>query len=132
LLNYKTLDLGTAAELLGMTKTEVQATHIPVNVESLVEDPIDDPHREWSQLVDTRNLTLMLLHHAPHASVRRLLHDLNVRVLIKHPRTKEERALHGFTPHEERVVVQFLVNPSEAVQVRPSDKKFHDFRSLSR
>jgi hypothetical protein len=129
---YKSLDLDAAAELLGMTEAEVKATHIPVNVASLVEDPINDPDREWLRLVDTKNLILMLLHHAPHVSVRRLLHDLNVRVLIKHPRTKEERALHGFTPHEERVVVQFLVNQSEAVQVRPSDKKFHDLRSRSR
>lgn len=42
----------------------------------------------------------------PYDLKRRLLRDLNVQVLVSRPRSRAERAEHGFTPLSERVVVR--------------------------
>jgi len=82
--------------------------------------------------VSTKHVIYLLLSKAPHDKVRQLLLDLKVRVKIKPPRSKEERALYGLTPHADRVNVRFLADPNEAVYLRPSDKKPHDLSSRSR
>ncbi len=50
----------------------------------------------------------LLLKYAPPERVRKLLRDLDAKVLISRPRPPEERALHGLTPVEERVTLSIL------------------------
>jgi hypothetical protein len=129
---YQSLDFSAVAELLGMSEAELKATGIPLQVGKLYEDPETNPGGEWVVDVDREHVAYMLLSKAPHARVRQLLRDLNVRVLVKPPRTKEERAIHGLTPVKERVTIKFLADSNAAVQVCLSDKKPHDLSSRSR
>lgn len=73
---FKSLDVRVAAELLGMSEADLKAIGIPVNVERLVENPVNDPEGEWVEDVKTEYVILMLLDRAPHDRVRQLLRDL--------------------------------------------------------
>lgn len=126
------VSLEEAAEILGVSKEDFTSeTGIPVN-RWWAGYAADDPDGKVEADVSTQHVVYYWLYNAPHDYVRQLLRDLNVKVLIKPPRTKEERALHGLTPPKERVIVKFLADPNEATHLRPSDKKPHDLSSLSR
>ncbi len=107
------LSLEEAAAVLGVDKEAFTAeTGIPVGWTWIAHER-DEPEagEEESHVKTTRTVNYWLAN-APHDNVRQLLRDLNVKVYIKPPRTKEERALHGLTPHAERVVVRFLADPT--------------------
>lgn len=126
------VSLEDAALILGVSEQDfTNETGIPI-LWSWDGYAADDPEGKVDSDVATEHVIYYWLVNSPRDYVRQLLRDLNVRVLIKPPRTKDERAVNGLTPHKERVIVRFLVDPNEEAQLRPSDKKAHDFRSRSR
>ena len=96
--------LHQAAALLGV-RGEEDVT-LPREQVRIVYDQ-DDPASEVEEFetVATLDVVLHLLAHAGRERVRALLRDLEVWVEISRPRSAAERALHGRTPVEERVVV---------------------------
>jgi hypothetical protein len=127
----QSLPLADAAEVLGISEADLRATGVPVQVSWDGYDKTD-PDGQWHEDIAMEYVVYYWLVTAPHAFVRQLLRDLGVKVLIKPPRSKEERALRGLTPHKERIIVRFLESPTEATYRRPSDKKPHDLSSRSR
>jgi hypothetical protein len=126
------VSLEEASGSLGVSEEEFTSeTGIPVH-RFWAGYAADDPEGKEEADVDTQHVIYYWLYNAPHDYVRQLLRDLNVKVLIKPPRPKEERALLGLTPPKERVIVQFLADPNEETHLRPSDKKPHDLSSRSR
>jgi DNA invertase Pin-like site-specific DNA recombinase len=117
------LDLAVAADLLGMGEADLRAMDIHTVKGKLVEEPETDPDGVWIEDIETWKVIYLLLKKAPHAWMRQLLDDLGVRVYIKPPWTKEERAERGFTPASERVIVRLLADPNDDNQVRPSETK---------
>ncbi|HEX8981827.1 MAG TPA: recombinase family protein [Ktedonobacterales bacterium] len=119
------LSLEEAAAILGVDKEAFTAeTGIPVGWTGITHEWDGPEAGEEESHVKTTHLVNYWLANAPHDYVRQLLRDLNVKVYIKPPRTKEERALHGLTPHAERVVVRFLADPTrelnDALAIRTS------------
>jgi DNA invertase Pin-like site-specific DNA recombinase len=120
---FNSLDLAVAADLLGMNEADLRAMGIHTVKGKLVEEPETDPDGVWIEDIETWKVIYLLLKKAPHAWMRQLLDDLGVRVYIKPPWTKEERAERGFTPASERVIVRLLADPNDDNQVRPSETK---------
>jgi DNA invertase Pin-like site-specific DNA recombinase len=124
---HKTIELHHAAEVLGMSEAEIKAAGVPVHVAWLREDPGNDPEGVPMPFVETAEALYLLLRKAPHARVRQLLRDLGVRVLVKHPWPKEQRALLGRTPPAKRVIVKFLADLQDADHLRPSQANWMQF-----
>ena len=106
----RTVNVATAAELLGMSEDEVRALGIHEEKGFLQED--DAQPGVLVEEIKTEEVLYRLFKSAPHERVRHMIDDLGVRVYIAPPRTKEERAIHGLTPLSERVAVR-LLDPME-------------------
>jgi hypothetical protein len=99
-----TVDVATAAEVLGMSEADVRALGIHEVTGFLDEGDTG----EWVEEIKTEEVLYRLFKNAPHDWLRQMIDDLGVRVYIAPPRTKEERAVRGLTPLTERVSVRML------------------------
>jgi hypothetical protein len=99
----RTLDVGVAADLLGMSADEVRA----LGLHSVAGD-----EEGWVEEIKTEEVLYRLFKSAPHERLRQMIDDLGVRVYIAPSWTKEERAVLGLTPLAERVTVR-LLDPME-------------------
>jgi site-specific DNA recombinase len=104
-----TLDLGTAARLLGVSAEKIAAS----NLATVISWPEGAEDEEWhSELaVETPTLVELLLRRTSRDQVRKLLRDLNVTVWVSRPLPRAQWTSPKGTRVKERVQLEILADP---------------------